>query len=119
VRRNACRAAFEDPRFEPLSAAEWPQVRLEVSVLGRPTALGVRSEAEALAALRPGEDGVILAWRGQRATFLPQVWAQLPTPAEFLAALRRKAGLPVDFWAPDLALSRCHVQAFAEDGFSP
>ncbi len=57
---------------------------------------------------------MILEWRGRRATFLPQVWAQLPEPAQFLAALKRKAGLAPDFWQPDLRLSRYRVRAYEE-----
>ena len=56
----------------------------------------------------------MLEWRGRRATFLPQVWEQLPQPREFLAALKRKAGLPADFWAADLRLSRYRVRKFAQ-----
>jgi AMMECR1 domain-containing protein len=57
-------------------------------------------------------DGVILEWRGCHATFLPQVWEQLPEPADFLAALLRKAGLRADFWAEDLRLQRYRVRKF-------
>jgi AMMECR1 domain-containing protein len=66
-----------------------------------------------LAALRPGVDGVIFEWREARATFLPQVWAQLPDPARFVAALKRKAGLAADFWAADVRLSRYRVRSFS------
>ena len=40
-----------------------------------------RDEADAAGRLCPGVDGVLLEWRGHCATFLPQVWAQLPQPA--------------------------------------
>ncbi|WP_369602882.1 AmmeMemoRadiSam system protein A [Hahella sp. SMD15-11] len=102
VWENARAAAFRDPRFPPLSAAEWRDVDVEVSVLTPPRPLPVSGEAELRQRLQPGKDGVILSWRGHRATFLPDVWAQLPDPAEFLAHLKRKAGLPEDFWAPDM-----------------
>ena len=72
----------------------------------------VVEDADACARLQPGVDGLILAWRGRRATFLPQVWQQLPDPIDFLTALKRKAGLPEDFWADDLTLARYQVQAF-------
>lgn len=114
VRHNASRAAFHDPRFEPLQASEWPGLHLEVSLVQPAEPLKARSQAEALAALRPGVDGVILDWQGHRATFLPQVWAELPEPRAFLAALKRKAGLPADFWAADLTLSRYQVHSFEE-----
>jgi hypothetical protein len=74
--------------------------------------LAAASASEAQALLRPHVDGVLLEWRGARATFLPQVWDQLCDPAAFLRALRRKAGLPADFWAEDLRLSRYRVRKF-------
>lgn len=114
VRRNAEAAAFADPRFLPLQPREWHGLQIEVSLLGpaRPLA-SVGSRHEALRALRPGTDGLILEWRSHRATFLPQVWEQLPEPAAFVGALARKAGLPADFWAEDLRLARYQVQRFA------
>lgn len=116
VRANARAAAFNDTRFAPLRAHEWPGMRVEVSLLDAPEPLAVRSEAEALAALRPGIDGVVFEWHGARATFLPQVWEQLPEPARFLTALKRKAGLPADFWAADVKLSRYRVRKFKDYG---
>lgn len=114
VRANAVAAAFHDNRFPPLRAAEWPGLQVEVSLLDKPEPLEARSEAEALAALKPHDDGVILEWEGRRATFLPQVWEQLPDARGFMAALKRKAGLPADFWAPDVKLSRYRVRKFED-----
>jgi AmmeMemoRadiSam system protein B/AmmeMemoRadiSam system protein A len=114
VRANALAAAFADTRFEPLRADEWPGLRVEVSLLDPPEPLDVRHEAEALAVLRPGIDGVFFEWRSARATLLPQVWAQCPEPAQFLTALKRKAGLPADFWAVDVRLSRYRVRCFSD-----
>lgn len=114
VRANAQAAAFHDNRFEPLRADEWPGLQVEVSVLGTPEPVAAKGEADALAALRPHEDGVILEWRGARATFLPQVWEQLPDARSFMAALKRKAGLAADFWAPDVKLSRYQVRKFKD-----
>ena len=119
VRQRALDAAFRDTRFAPVTAEEWPALSVDVSVLDAPRPLPVASEAEALQRLRPGIDGVLLEWRNHRATFLPQVWQQLPQPADFLAALRRKAGLATDFWAPDLRLSVYRVQKFSEPEVSP
>ena len=76
--------------------------------------MDLHSETEAIDALRPGEDGVILEWQGHRATYLPQVWEQLPDARSFLASLRRKAGLAADFWAPDVKLSRYRVRKFED-----
>lgn len=115
VRANAVAAAFHDHRFPPLLASEWPGLRVEVSLLDAPQPMPVHSEADALAALRPGEDGVIFEWQGRRATFLPQVWEQLPDARGFMAALKRKAGLAPDFWAPDVKLSRYCVRKFEDE----
>jgi hypothetical protein len=113
VRHNAVQAAFADPRFKPVSAGEWPTLAVEVSLLGAPEPLPpAASEAEALRSIEPGIDGLILEWRGHRATFLPQVWEQLPAPREFMAALKRKAGLAADFWAPDVKLERYRARKF-------
>ena len=119
VRANALAAAFADSRFEPLNACEWPGLRVEVSVLEPPETLAARDEAAALAALRPGIDGLIFEWRGARATLLPQVWEECPQPAQFMAALKRKARLPADFWAPDVRLWRYRVRRFADTAAQP
>ena len=114
VRLHALAAAFRDTRFEPLVIEEFAELEVEVSVLEPAQPLPAGSEAEAHAVLRPGVDGVVLEWRGRHATFLPQVWEQLPEPGEFLAALKHKAGLPADFWAADLRLSRYRVRKFVQ-----
>lgn len=113
VARNAVAAAYRDPRFPPLDARELPGLAVEVSVLSPREPLGAGSEAEALALLRPGVDGVYLEYRDCSATFLPQVWESLPDPVEFLGELRRKAGLPAHFWDPEVRLSRYAVEKFA------
>ena len=114
VRHNAAAAAFDDPRFDPLQVHEWDSLQVEVSLLAPAEPLpAARTRAEALRHLRPHVDGVILEWRGRRATFLPQVWEQLPQPQDFFAALLRKAGLPADFWAADVRLQRYSVRKFA------
>jgi AmmeMemoRadiSam system protein A len=114
VRGNAQAAAFRDPRFPPLSALEFDEVGIEVSVLSEPVPMSYSSQDDALAQLRPGVDGIVLRAGAYRATFLPQVWEDLPEPAEFLRQLKRKAGLPSDYWAADVKLSRYVVTAFKE-----
>lgn len=114
VRENALAAAFRDPRFMPLSREDYPGVRVEVSLLSPMQQIEVPDEVSALATLRPHVDGVALEFGQYRATFLPQVWAQLPEPAEFLAHLKRKAGLPMDFWAEGVRLARYTVSKWKE-----
>ncbi len=115
VAHNAVAAAFHDPRFAPVRAGELAGLRIEVSVLTDPVPLPVADERDAAARLRPGVDGVVLEGGGRRATYLPQVWEQIPDPHAFLASLRVKAGLPRDWWGPDLRLSTYEVTAFDEE----
>lgn len=119
VRHNARNAAFRDPRFPPLSAAEFPGIGISISVLTPPRPFAVTDEAQLLHELRSGEDGLILEDGGHRATFLPAVWEQLPAPATFLAHLKRKAGLPVNHWSPTLRFSRYRSIEFSEAGAAP
>ncbi|MEW5769904.1 MAG: AmmeMemoRadiSam system protein A [Pseudomonadota bacterium] len=111
---NARAAAFGDTRFAPLEEAELARTRVEVSLLSPPQAMQFRDEADALAQLRPGVDGVILEAGWHRATFLPQVWEQLPEPAVFMAHLKRKAGLAPGYWSGEIRLSRYTVEKFKE-----
>jgi AmmeMemoRadiSam system protein A len=114
VKANALAAAFHDPRFAPLSATELDHTEIEVSLLSPMQAMDFSSEAEALARLQPGIDGVVLEFGPYRSTFLPQVWAQLPTPGEFIAQLKYKAGLPPDFWSEGVKLQRYTVSKWKE-----
>jgi AmmeMemoRadiSam system protein A len=117
VRENAIAAAFRDPRFAPVAAVEFEAISVEVSLLSTDERLDVRDEADLLARLRPDVDGLVLAYGHHRATFLPQVWEALPDPRGFLAALKRKAGLPADFWSPQMNVSRYGVTKWKESEF--
>lgn len=114
VRSNAFAAAFQDPRFTPLTRTEFAHIAVEVSLVGELQPLDVADEADAMRLLRAGIDGLIFEAGGRRATFLPQVWEQLPHPRDFLAALKRKAGFPADYWGGDVRLSRYTVQKWRE-----
>ncbi len=114
VKANAVSAALRDPRFAPLTLAELATTRIEVSLLSAMQPMPFESEAQALAQLQPGVDGVLLEFEHFRSTFLPQVWAQLPTAKAFMARLKQKAGLPPDFWAPRLRLYRYSVHKWQE-----
>ena len=115
VWHNAQASAFHDPRFLPLTAREWHAADLEVSVLTPHERLDVSSEHELLLALVPGRDGIVLSWRGVRATFLPKVWNQVAGAAEFLARLKQKAGWPADFWATDLEVWRYETESMSRE----
>jgi AmmeMemoRadiSam system protein B/AmmeMemoRadiSam system protein A len=114
VRHNAAAAAFSDPRFLPLTQEEFAAVKVEVSLLTMPQPLGFTDEADALAQLRPGVDGIVFEYGRYRSTFLPQVWEHFPQPRDFLAMLKRKAGLPDSFWAEEVRLSRYSVTKWRE-----
>jgi len=105
VVRNALQA-MRDPRLPPVTAADWPALDVKVSVLTRPEPLPAPSRAALLAALTPGVDGLILRDGTRRSTFLPAVWAKLPDPEEFVAALLRKGGWPADGWPAGIEVFR-------------
>ena len=114
LKSNAVAAAFRDPRFPPLSHEELDEIRIEVSLLSPLAAIEFESEVEALARLRPFEDGIVLEYGARRGTFLPQVWEDLPDPAQFLGELKRKAGLPASFWSDGVRLFRYSVAKYIE-----
>lgn len=114
VARNAYHAASLDPRFQALGEAELPDTTIEVSVLSATRPIDCGSEPELVECLVPHEDGLVLSSDDARATFLPKVWEHLPTPAAFIGELKRKAGLPVDFWSENLRFDRYRVVSFSD-----
>jgi len=93
VAEFARRAAFEDPRFPPLGAAELPSCRLEISVLTAPQPIAGLQDIEI------GRDGLMLESRGRRGLLLPQVATEWGFDRErFLQEVSRKAGLSPDGW---------------------
>lgn len=116
VRDNAVNAAFHDSRFSPLRSKELQQIRLDISVLSEPAPLQYDDAEDLLAKLRPKIDGVILSDGRRRATFLPQVWNQLPDPSRFLDQLCAKAGLSPSTWREKaLEIKTYQVQSFTEE----
>lgn len=115
IKRNAVNAAFHDPRFSPLKAHELDRVDIEISILTEPHRLEYRDSKDLLSKLRVHVDGVILSKGPASATFLPQVWEQLPRPDQFLSHLCMKAGLPADDWKKSrLDILTYQVQYFEE-----
>ena len=116
VKRNAINAAFHDPRFPALSVEEITDVEIEISILTRPKILEYTDSADLISKLRVNIDGVILKKGISRATFLPQVWEQLPMPEDFLSHLCIKAGLSANAWKnTKLEISTYQVQYFEEN----
>ncbi len=112
---NARNAATRDPRFQPLRPDELSKIKIEIRVLTEPQPLSFTSPADLLDKLEPGEDGVVLRIGRSGATYLPQVWEQLPDKVEFLNHLAQKAGCAPDDWrGSDVSVSIYHVEAFEE-----
>lgn len=93
---NAQAAAFKDPRFPPLSVDEMNEVSIEVSLLTPPKQIEYCDREELLSIIKPGADGVILHLGNHQATFLPQVWEEIPDFDDFFGHLGIKAGIGSD-----------------------
>ena len=114
VAENACAAAFDDPRFEPLSKEEFDELDIHISVLSPPEEMTFVSEKDLLERVRPGVDGLILQEGGRRGTFLPSVWEELPDKELFLMHLKMKAGLPNTYWSDSLRVFRYTAEYFPD-----
>lgn len=108
----ALRAAFEDPRFPPLSADELPECDIEISVLTPP------APVENPEMIEIGRDGLIVEARGRSGLLLPQVASELGLDRErFLSEVCRKAGLPAGAWRePGARLWAFQAEVFGERG---
>ena len=116
IRKNALNAAFHDPRFSPLSVDEFARMSIDISILSKPVALAYSDADDLVEKLRPGIDGVIIRKDIASATFLPQVWEQLPKAQDFLGHLCLKAGLSSQAWrSGDLEVQTYQVQHFEEN----
>lgn len=108
-------AAFNDSRFAPLARDEFDQVDLEISLLSLPEKFEYGTAKELIQRLVPFKDGVIIKKGSRQATFLPQVWEQLPDTASFLSQLCIKAGLDSDEWIKgSLIVHTYRVHSFCE-----
>lgn len=117
VAENGYKAAFGDPRFPKLTPEEAAMMDVSVSILSHPRPIAFGSEAEAVDALQPDVDGVILQATDadgatRRGLFLPQVWEQVPAANQFLRHLKAKAGLPQDHWDDSIRLWRYTTETF-------
>lgn len=112
VARNANSAAFHDPRFDPVRTEEIQRLNLKLSVLSKPEPFPVASETDLLRRIQPGIDGIILRSGGRKATFLPSVWEMISSPAEFINQLKRKAGLPEDYWSGNIEIQRYRAEEY-------
>ena len=91
-------AAMRDRRFKPVMPNELNDIHIEVSVLTVPKPLEFATPEELLSKLRPHIDGVVLRYGSRQATYLPQVWKQMPDKEVFLTRLSMKAGIDPEAW---------------------
>ncbi len=115
--QNAQSAAFNDPRFPPLTLEEFnsKDLTVEVSILSEPKPLEYKDIADLKSKIKVGGDGVILKLGSYQATFLPQVWEQLPTFETFFAHLCQKAGLPANCLDNRPQIFIYHVQKIKDE----
>jgi hypothetical protein len=113
VMENAVHAALNDRRFAPVEKSELGDIEVEISVLTVPQPLQFDSPDDLLAKLRPGKDGVVLRVGQQQATYLPQVWEQIPKKEDFLSHLAEKAGLPQNAWREKGAV----IETYQDEAF--
>lgn len=119
VIRNAHEAAFDDPRFNSLTKEEFRDIEIEISVLTVPQQLEYSTFEDLLKKIRPGKDGIILGKGFFKATYLPQVWDDLPQKEQFLSSLAMKAGLDPDIWKNEkVDISVYEVEKFTEADLS-
>lgn len=113
VSDNAAAAAFEDPRFPPLTVEEFAKVVFEISAL---TALTTVSSEDVVV----GRDGILIERGGARGLLLPQVAVEHGWDRKaFLDHTCRKAGIEIGGWRhPDTVISTFSAEVFSEDGFS-
>ena len=113
VMENARSAALNDTRFSPVAPEELSEIAVHISVLTEPRPLPFASPQDLLDQLQPHRDGVVLRYGGKTATFLPQVWEQIPDKVAFLERLCLKAGLPPSAWRePGAAIEVYTVECF-------
>lgn len=112
VAENAYKAAFGDPRFLPVTRDEAERLDIQISILSTLRPIAADSEAALIADLAPDQDGLALVTGSHRGLFLPSVWEGLPDTRDFVRQLKEKAGLPPDYWGPDVKAYRFSAESF-------
>ncbi|MGB5505588.1 MAG: AmmeMemoRadiSam system protein A [Sulfurovum sp.] len=111
---NAQAAALRDPRFLPLSLEELDQIKIEVSILSEPQVLQYDDLNDLKNKVVPFQDGIVLKLRDRQATYLPQVWEQLPQFDDFFSSLCMKANLSNDCLSQHPEISTYTVEKYKE-----
>ena len=109
VADTAQAAAFDDPRFEPVTAEEAPKLKIEISVLSR--LQPIRPEEVVI-----GMHGLVVTKGARRGLLLPQVAVEWEWDREtFLAQTCLKAGLPADAWVQAVDLQAFTAEVFGDE----
>ncbi len=111
VARNTFNAAFNDPRFEGLEYDEAKNLSIHISILSKSEAIHIETEQQLQQQLTPHVDGLIIKEGNRSGTFLPEVWHKIPEPEDFIRQLKRKAGLPENYWSKSLVFERYTVDS--------
>jgi uncharacterized protein len=119
VTHNAFMAAHRDPRFEPVCAEDRDRIDVHISVLSPLTAVEADAEDALCGLLEPGHHGLLLVCGDRRGTLLPSVWEKCPDRRQFVRHVKRKAGLPADFWSDRMRAFVYTVQKFDRSTASP
>jgi AmmeMemoRadiSam system protein A len=107
VADTARAAAFQDPRFVPLTDEDLPKLQVSLSILS-PLAAIRWDEVQV------GKHGLLISMAGKRGLLLPQVpvehgWDRI----QFLEQSSRKAGLPSNAWR-DARLEAFTTEVFGD-----
>jgi AmmeMemoRadiSam system protein A len=111
---NAQAAALRDPRFLPLTVEELEHIKIEVSILSEPQILHYTDIEDLKTKIVPFQDGIVLKLDGKQATYLPQVWEQLPKFDDFFSSLCMKANLSRDCLSQHPEISTYRVKEYKE-----
>jgi AmmeMemoRadiSam system protein A len=111
---NAQAAALRDHRFVPLRVEELDHITLEVSILSEPQILHYTDIEDLKSKVVPFQDGIVLKLDGKQATYLPQVWKQLPKFDDFFSSLCMKANLSRDCLYHHPEISTYRVKEYKE-----
>lgn len=115
VAEHAYKAAFEDPRFPPISRREAEKCNVSISVLSEPEEIEFDTQDDLVSKLQPGVDGLILEAGEHTSTFLPQVWDDIEDPSDFLRGLKMKLGMRQDYWSHAVKAKRYTTQSISID----
>jgi hypothetical protein len=114
IRHNAYSAAFNDPRFPPVTSDELDNIKIEISILTPLKEIIYNTEEDILKSIIPFKMGLLLEHGFYRGTFLPQVWEHFNEPKDFFNHLKQKAGLSIDFFDPQMKLYYYEVEKCQE-----